>query len=213
VDFRLGTRIEGINFDKTSIQTRDGAEFHADFIVGADGLKSVCRELLVGRPDPPRVSGTMAYRIQIDVKEMMQHPELVEFVSESNFDEWMGPHAHAVGYLLKNEGPYNIVLFPPDDLPESVLIAKGDVQEMRDFFKDWDPRLRTMISYVQEVFKWRLLDLNDMKTWSHPSGSFILIGDACHAMMPNLGQGAATAVEDGAVLGNVRYCFCILCFC
>ena len=97
VEFRLGSKIESINFSKTSIQTRDGDEFHADFIVGADGMGSICRELLLGRPDPPRLTGIMAYRIQIDLKDMMQHPELVEFVSEHNLTEWFGPHAHAVG--------------------------------------------------------------------------------------------------------------------
>jgi salicylate hydroxylase len=40
-----------------------------------------------------------------------------------------------------------------------------------------------------------------MYTWSHPSGNFTLLGDACHATLPYVAQGAAMAVEDGAVLG------------
>jgi salicylate hydroxylase len=207
VEFRLGSKIANINFSKTSIQTRDGDEFHADFIVGADGMGSICRELLLGRPDPPRLTGIMAYRIQIDVEDKMQHPELVEFVLEHNLTEWFGPRAHAVGYLMRKEGPYNVVLVTPDNLPESVLTAKGDVQEMLNLFKDWDPKLRTILSFVKEVLKWRLVQADEMKQWSHPSGSFILIGDACHATLPNLAQGAAMAVEDGAVLGNVSPCF------
>ena len=78
---------------------------------------------------------------------------------------------------------------------------------MLNLFKDWDPKLRTILSFVKEVLKWRLVQADEMKQWSHPSGSFILIGDACHATLPNLAQGAAMAVEDGAVLGNVSPCF------
>jgi salicylate hydroxylase len=203
VNIRLGSRIENINFDKPSIKTRNGDEFHADLTVGADGLKSVCRELLLGRPEPPRPTGIMAYRIQIDMKDMMQHPELVEFVSEPNFVEWYGPHKHILSYFIRREGPLHIALYTKDTMPESVLAGKGTVQEVLDLFKDWDPKLQTMLTLVQDVLKWRVLKLDEMKQWSHPSGSLILIGDACHLSPPYLAMGAAMAIEDGAVLGNI----------
>ncbi|KAM5431231.1 putative salicylate 1-monooxygenase [Microsporum ferrugineum] len=42
-----------------------------------------------------------------------------------------------------------------------------------------------------------------MGSWSHPSGNFVLLGDACHATLPYLAQGAAQAIEDGAALGTL----------
>jgi len=42
-----------------------------------------------------------------------------------------------------------------------------------------------------------------MMSWSHPAGRFTLLGDACHATLPYLAQGAAQAVEDAAVLGHL----------
>jgi salicylate hydroxylase len=42
-----------------------------------------------------------------------------------------------------------------------------------------------------------------MTSWVHPAGKFALLGDACHATLPYLAQGAAQAVEDGAVLGGL----------
>lgn len=42
-----------------------------------------------------------------------------------------------------------------------------------------------------------------MSSWTHPAGRFVLLGDACHATLPYLAQGAAMAVEDGAVLGGL----------
>lgn len=89
----------------------------------------------------------------------------------------------------------------PDNLPEMVNTAKADIQEMQHFFRNWDPKLRALLSIVQETSKWRLLNSEEMNTWSHSSGTFALLGDACHATLPNLAQGAAMAVEDGAVMG------------
>lgn len=44
-----------------------------------------------------------------------------------------------------------------------------------------------------------LRDLPRLRTW-HDGRSTALVGDAAHAMTPNLGQGAAQALEDVAVL-------------
>jgi len=98
---------------------------------------------------------------------------------------------------------YNIVLCCPDNLPPSVPSAQADLKEMCDFFADWDPRLRALLSIVQESSKWRLQNSEEMAHWCHPSGNFALMGDACHATLPYLASGAAMAVEDGAFLGSL----------
>lgn len=134
---------------------------------------------------------------------MVKHENPRELVNNPAINYWMGLNAHAVCYLLKGGGLYNIVLACPDNLPELVNTQAADIQEMRDFFAKWDPRLKTLLSIVQETSKWRLQNSEEMKKWSHPSGKFALLGDACHATLPYLAQGAAMAVEDGAVLGTL----------
>jgi len=98
----------------------------------------------------------------------------------------MGPSAHAVGYLLKGGGLYNVVLARPDNLPAMVNTQKADLQEMREFFQQWDPQLTTLLGIVQETSKWRLQNSEELANWSHPSGKFSLLGDACHATLPYL---------------------------
>lgn len=201
VMIQLDSTVTKIDFEKPSVHIKNQPEFFADIIIGADGLKSVCRESLLGHSDPPHLTGDLAYRIIVPADEMKKDPLLKDLAERPNINYWMGPDAHAVCYLLKGGGLYNIVLICPDDLPEMVNMAKADLEEMNDFFKNWDPRLRALLKLCKETSKWRLQNSREMQTWSHPSGKFALLGDACHATLPYLAQGAAQAVEDGAVLG------------
>lgn len=41
----------------------------------------------------------------------------------------------------------------------------------------------------------------EMESWVNPQNNLVLVGDACHPMLPYLAQGANSAIEDGAVLG------------
>jgi len=201
VDIQLDSAVSEIDFDMPAVRINGKPDVVADIIIGADGLKSVCREQLLGRPDPPHLTGEMAYRIVVRTDDMLQHPDLSELVKEPRMTYWAGPHAHVIGYPLKRDGLYNIVLACPDDLPEFVQTAKADLKEMHDSLEGWDPKLRTLLGLVKETSKWKLQNSQEMQEWSHPSGKFVLLGDACHATLPYMAQGAAMAVEDGAVLG------------
>ncbi len=49
------------------------------------------------------------------------------------------------------------------------------------------------------LFRRCIYELPPLRQWSH--GRITLLGDAAHAMTPNLGQGACQAIEDGVALG------------
>ncbi|KAL3424113.1 3-hydroxybenzoate 6-hydroxylase [Phlyctema vagabunda] len=201
VDIRINSGARGVDFSKPAVLLADGSEFSADLVIGADGLKSVCREALLGHPDPPHLTGNLAYRILIKAEDMKKHANIADLAEHPAINYWMGPDAHVVGYLLKGGGLYNMVLACPDNLPEMVNTAKADLQEMRDVFKGWDPRLETLLSLVEDTSKWRLQNSEEMKKWTHDDGKFALLGDSCHATLPYLASGAAMAIEDGDVLG------------
>ena len=186
VSVELDSTVVKIDFEKPCIHLKNKPDFQADIILGADGLKSICREALVGRADPPHLTGDLAYRIIVKAEDMKKHLLLKDLAEKPAINYWMGPNAHAVCYLLKGGGLYNIVLICPDNLPDMVNTAKADVQEMRDFFEKWDPKLKALLGLVQETSKWRLQNSEEMETWSHPSGKFALLGDACHATLPYL---------------------------
>jgi 2-polyprenyl-6-methoxyphenol hydroxylase and related FAD-dependent oxidoreductases len=50
------------------------------------------------------------------------------------------------------------------------------------------------------VHKWAIYERDPLPTWR--AGKIVLLGDVWHPMTPCMAQGAATAVEDAAVLAR-----------
>ncbi|TVY30272.1 FAD-dependent monooxygenase, partial [Lachnellula hyalina] len=189
--------------ETATVVLRDGQRHTADLVVGADGINSHLREIMMGKVDPPTLTGDLAYRLLLSTKEMLKDPELATFVTNPQVNYWMGPDAHAVNYVLRGGELFNMVLLVPDDLPEGQNVTEGSVEEMRALYKDWDPRIPKLLSLCESVSKWRLCIRTGMETWSHPSGAFTMLGDAVHATLPYLASGAGMSLEDAAVLGEV----------
>lgn len=181
----------------------DEREFEGDLVVGADGLFSRLRDVLLGKKDLPVHTGDLAYRLLLSTKEILQDPELASFVTESQINFWLGPDAHVVNYALRGGELFNIVLPVPDDMPaNSPATMPGNIEDIRALYKDWDPRISKLLGLCKRVDKWRLCIRRGLANWSHPAGSFVLLGDAVHATLPYLASGAGMSFEDGAVLGE-----------
>ncbi len=199
---RLGARVVKVSPESCQVSLESSENLTADLIVGADGLWSRCREALLGKRDRPLPTGDLAYRIVLTL-EQISDPELREWISKPSVHFWIGPSAHAVGYSLRAGTMYNIVLLCPDDLPEDVSRQAGSVDEMRKLFVDWDPILTRFLDHVDSVDKWKLMHRSELDSWTNDKKDFVLIGDACHPMLPYLAQGANSSLEDGAVLGRL----------
>ncbi|KAG9239299.1 hypothetical protein BJ875DRAFT_221758 [Amylocarpus encephaloides] len=191
------------NGETATVVLQGGEEHLADLVVGADGINSRLREIMLGRENPPVLTGDLAYRLLLSTKEMLKDPELSHFVTQPQVNYWLGPGAHAVNYVLKGGELFNMVLLVPDDIPKGQNITEGNVEEMRALYKGWDPRIPKLLNLCESVYKWRLCIRPGMEQWSHPSGAFTMLGDAVHATLPYLASGAGMSLEDGAVLGEL----------
>jgi 2-polyprenyl-6-methoxyphenol hydroxylase-like FAD-dependent oxidoreductase len=73
-------------------------------------------------------------------------------------------------------------------------------QVLRDLADNEDPVLRTLAraTAAEQWIEWRAEDVWPRRTLHR--GNVVLVGDAAHAMLPTLGQGACQAIEDAAAL-------------
>ncbi|KAH8658033.1 salicylate hydroxylase [Xylariales sp. PMI_506] len=195
-------RVTSYDFDAPSATTQDGETFTADLVIGADGIKSICRPLLTGQPDIPRDTGDVAYRILVPAEKLLADPELAPLITDPCTTSWCGPDAHIVGYPIRNGELYNIVVCATsyNETTDEVWVVRGDNSELCKRFANWEPRVQKLCSLTGDFMKWRLCDLPDLKRWVHPSGRAVLLGDSCHPMLPYLAQGAAQSFEDAAVI-------------
>ncbi|KIV79232.1 hypothetical protein PV11_06802 [Exophiala sideris] len=200
----VDVRIADDEAETATVVLSSGVEYVADLVIGADGINTRTREILLGRPDPPTPTGDLAYRLLLSTEGMLKDPELAKFVTEPQVNYWLGPDAHAVNYVLRGGKLFNMVLLVPDDMPVgSANTLEGNVEEMRALYKDWDPRIPKLLALCESVYKWRLQIRVSKDPWTHPSGTFTMLGDAVHATLPYLASGAGMCLEDGAVLGEL----------
>ncbi|GIK00073.1 hypothetical protein Aspvir_004088 [Aspergillus viridinutans] len=220
VEIRLGALVEKILVEETAVIVGNET-ITGDVIIGADGsflsildstsqahktgLWSKVREVVLDEPHTPEETGDLAYRATFSRAKLLalNDPEVKTLCEKQGVTAWLGPNKHAVFYPVRGGQEYNLVLLQPDDLPLGVRTTQGDVDEMRYGYREWDPTLGKMISCIPTVLKWKLCHLPELPLWT--KGSVTLLGDACHPTLPYLAQGAAMAVEDGAMLGMLLY--------
>lgn len=133
------------------VRTDDGRIWEVDFLVGADGLWSTCRNFLLNRVDAPLPTGDLAYRIVLR-EEAITDQAVRQMVKEPGVRFWIGPDAHVVAYSLRGGTEYNVVLLVPDDLGEGVRRVEGSVEEMRGRFEGWDPVYVSPTCFLSTVF-------------------------------------------------------------
>jgi len=95
----------------------------------------------------------------------------------------------------------NVVAFAPaGDWRIESWTAEGRIEDLRAEFAGWDPQLTSLLAAADRTGRWALLDRDPLPRWT--DGPLAVTGDAAHPMFPFLGQGAAQAIEDAAVLAG-----------
>jgi 2-polyprenyl-6-methoxyphenol hydroxylase-like FAD-dependent oxidoreductase len=158
----------------------------ADLVVGADGIGSVVRGELF--PDTEiRYGGHAGWRA------LVRDPGV-----ERTFTETWGPGAR---FGFGHVGGGWIYWYVAESVREGAPEPADPLGEFRRRFADWhDPIPRIVEATEPDVLSRTFVyDLRPLRSWSR--GRVTLVGDAAHAMTPNLGQGAAQALEDAVALG------------
>lgn len=180
--------------DRVELSFENGRTARATLVIGADGLHSVLRATLFGAPQP-KFCGIIAWRGIVPTERV---PPGIAGQLTTN---WIGPGGHSVQYPLRAGKLLNVVgLRERPDWTVEGWNVRGTTDEMLGDFQGWHPDLRALFRAIEQPYKWALALRPTMAQWSR--GRCTLLGDACHPMVPFLGQGAVMALEDGLVLAR-----------
>lgn len=172
----------------------DGTTAEADIVIGADGIHSKIREILLGLEEP-HYSGWVAHRALIKGEQLAKHNMLFE-----DCVKWWTDDRHIMVYYTttKRDEYYYVtgVKHPAWDFQEPFIPSSQE--EMYTAFADYHPTIQALIESSEDITKWPLLNRDPLPLWSR--GRLVLLGDACHPMKPHMAQGAGMAIEDAAML-------------
>ncbi|MCA0326553.1 MAG: 3-hydroxybenzoate 6-monooxygenase [Proteobacteria bacterium] len=194
IEFHTSTRIEKIEQDgqRVTVTDQNGKTTTADAVIAADGVRSVARQTYFG--DAPRVSGHVVYRAVVPAADMPQDLRVNAPVV------WAGPNCHLVHYPLRGSTEYNLVVTFHSRDQEEWSVTDGSKEEVLSYFQGIHARPRQLLECPKSWRRWATADRNPIPQWTH--GRVTLLGDAAHAMLQYLAQGACMAIEDAVTLGE-----------
>ncbi|KAL4916444.1 hypothetical protein BDW62DRAFT_212000 [Aspergillus aurantiobrunneus] len=205
---RTSSRVASCDCTRGTVELVGGEVLSADLIVGADGIKSMVRNYVLGEEVTARPTGLSAYRMMISTKDLEEESEFVKFINPRKGCTTMviGPDRRLIMGPARNGTIYSIVALIPDEIMDedsanSSWTTEGDHRRMMTTFADFPVWAQRPLQLAKglPLGLWQLRDLDPLQTWYR--GRAILIGDAAHAMLPTQGQGASQAIEDAEALG------------
>jgi len=193
----LGSKTVGVGQDEAGawLELADGARIAARAVIGCDGIHSVVREVLAG-PEAPRFTGKVAFR------------SIVPTAPLSRYDltpttKWWGPDASSqIFTFLINRGRELFVFatVPETEWTHESWSIQGRKEELLSAYAGFHEEALAILGQCDVVLKTALYARDPMPRWTH--GRITLLGDACHAMLPFMAQGAAMGLEDAVVLSR-----------
>lgn len=185
---RFGVSVVEVEIrDRVTARSATGETFEADVLVGADGIHSTVRSRLFGQAEPLY----MGYR---------SHRFVVDNPGISHFTEFLG-HGRRIGLVPISAA--RLYVWTTFNSPREHPPRVERVEDLRRLFTEFtDRRIVETFSRLRAMDGLILTEIEELRAgrWAH--GRAALLGDAAHAMTPNIGQGAGMAMEDAAVLAE-----------
>ncbi len=179
-EIRLGQRVE-------NIANLEG------LVIAADGVHSATRTQVFGGV-PAKFTKQSAWRGVIATDKL---PHKIANAATV----YMGPGRHLVTYPLRGGSMVNFVAVSElSEWADEGWSIPDNPANLRAAFAMATPEVRALLDAVTETFRWGFFNHPTLPHWV--KGNVALIGDACHAMLPYLAQGAVMALEDAWVLAR-----------
>lgn len=196
--------VENGNEDEClSIRFEDGTLAHADAVFGCDGIRSACRQILLGPEDVSAkaiYSGKYAYRKVVGMRKAVEvaGPEM------QTRQIYVGKGGHLLMFPINDGKLLNIVAFKDaGDAPwtQRQWVIPSSREDLLNDFKLWGEKSTKILELIDKPEKWALFD--HLPAPTYVKGNFCILGDAAHATTPHSGAGAGFAIEDVHLLSGL----------
>jgi 2-polyprenyl-6-methoxyphenol hydroxylase-like FAD-dependent oxidoreductase len=179
------TTVTSVSAQEGIVRTTAGEE-RADLVVAADGIRSGIRQALFPDHPGPVYSGITAWRL------------LAEGSGDTFGETWGRGLVFGVNPITEGR----VYCYATAVLPAGER-ADSELGELSRLFGAWHDPIPGLLAAAEPGSVLR----NDVWWLERPlpalhAGQVAVLGDAAHAMTPNLGQGACQAMEDAIVLAH-----------
>ncbi len=192
-NFFLGQTFERFEIEGEKVRAyfTDGFTVKGDALIGADGMRSRVRSVLKG-DRPPIYRNFKTWRGLTDYVPRAYRPGYIQ--------EFLG-RGKGFGFMML--GKERMYWYAAATAPEAQADAPiGRKKELEIMFQDWFASVPELITATDEadIITTDLYDRVPTQPWSKQN--ITLLGDAAHPMLPTMGQGACTALEDAFVVAK-----------
>jgi 2-polyprenyl-6-methoxyphenol hydroxylase-like FAD-dependent oxidoreductase len=191
LNHKLGSLTQTGN--EVQLKFENGTEHVVDFVIGADGIKSVVRESLFGK-SIYRYSGQTCWRSIVDMP-------VAEKFKNTTYELWGSKAGLRFGIVAVGES--KIYFFATEKSTEGGIDNADTLKaDLLAKYAEFGPEVSAILQQTDEtkIIRTDIYDLTPINNWHQIRA--VLLGDAAHATTPNLGQGGCQAVEDAYVLAK-----------
>ncbi len=195
VELRTSSSVEEYEESEggVAIKLQSGEKISASALIGADGIRSSVRRQLIGDGEPTS-AGAVIYRAVIPVELMPKSAQHAFPVM------WGGEGFHLIYYPVRDWTMFNFGLTVMTDDPkltETSTVGPSELDSLADLMCDEPLSVMKVPASFTRMHIWHR---RPVENWTQ--GKVTLLGDAAHAMVQYLAQGAAQALEDAFCLAN-----------
>lgn len=190
IDISLGKRAASGSAGQIKLESGETAD--GGLVIACDGIRSTLRQQ-AWPGTAPRYRGHALYRALIPAA------RVPPAIAQDCVTLWLMPGGHVVHYAVSGGRNFNIVAAIDSGWSSAQWSEPGDRADLA-LFDTAHGDLADLLDAPEQWLRWAGADLPPLSEWTKPG--FTLAGDAAHATLPYLAQGAVMSLEDACVLGH-----------